>query len=194
MSDEEKNTLMQSLIEYSQETTSSPEEAMAEEKAIRSIFARAKTGKKILDDLATILTGGRSGASAALKFKNDFLEALEATIDKLDPLAYSIAVERDPKNYLLGMLGQIVRNPVNKRKFPFVLANQLNSRKAGKKPIDPERIAMREQWKKMLKDLGYNPAGWKRLSMDEQLKLMMDYYRTHEKPEWLQRIELNIGD
>lgn len=196
MSNEEKNAFMEALIEYSQETTSSPEEAMAEEKAIRSIFARAKDGKKTLDDLATILTGGRSGAPAALKFKNDLLAGIEAAIDKLDPMAYANAINDNPddKDYLLNMLGQIIRNPKTKRKFPYVLANQLNSRKTGKNPIDPERAELREQWKKMLRDLGYNPAGWNRLSMDEQLKLMIDYYKTHEKPEWLQRMEKQIAD
>ena len=194
MSNDEKNALMQSLIKYSQETAASPEEAIAEEKAIRSIFARSKTDKKTLDDLATILTGGRSGSPAALKFKNDFLASIEAAIDKIDPLAYGNAMERNPdnKDYLLDMLGQIVNNPDNKRKFPYVLANQLNSRKAGKNPMDPERIAQREQWKKMLADLGYNPARWNKLPMDQQVQLMIDYYKTHEKPEWLQRMEKQI--
>ena len=53
---------------------------------------------------------------------------------------------------------------------------------------------MREEWKKMLKDLGYNPARWGKLPMEQQLQLMLDYFKTHEKPEWLQRMEKQIAD
>ena len=168
-SDEEVEELMASLIDYANQTAATPADAENEVKAIKAIFSGAKN-KKTYIDLGNIMTGGTSGAPAVKKFINDFDDAIF--------LATKRASGKDGSRQ---SFNQLISSPAGARKLAKVLNNILNARKTGKKPMDPERALRRQDWMKMLKDLGYSPTTWEKLSTDEQLRLMDQYYASHEE-------------
>ena len=168
MTQEEREQLMNELIQYSRETAASPEDAKNEERAIKSVFATAKPGKKTLEDLANMLTGGTSGAPGAINFMLNFEIALKNAIRKVNPDMGNDSIEIE--------LGKVMNDPVMKEKFKKIFPMILNSRKSGKVPMDPERAERRKEWIAMLKKMGYNPTRWADLSTDEQLDLMDKYF------------------
>jgi len=162
LSDDEIEDLKQSLIDYAKSTAKSAEDAENEVKAIRAMFASAKNAKhKTLADLSDVITGGVSGAPAMKKFVDDFDTAIVVATR-----------QASGKDGSRTSFDKLTSTQAGTRKLAKVLSNVLNSRKTGKKPLDPERAMKREEWKKMLKDLGYNPAKWSELSPDEQLELI----------------------
>ena len=167
--DEEIEDLKNSLIEYAKSTAKTDEDLKNELKVINAIFSGAKN-KHTLIDLGNILTGGGHGAPAIKKFVDDFDAAMSIATKKASGKDGSEASFR-----------QLINSPAGRARYIKVLANVLNSRKAGKNPIDPERVERRQDWMKMLKDLGYNPARWDKLSTDEQLRLMDQYYAKQEQ-------------
>ena len=168
MTQEEREQLMNELIQYSRETAASPEDAKNEQRAIKSVFAIAKPGKKTLEDLANMLTGGTSGAPGAINFMLNFEIALKNAIRKVNPDMGNDSIEIE--------LGKVMNDPVMKEKFKKIFPMILNSRKSGKVPMDPERAERRKEWIAMLKKMGYNPTRWADLSTDEQLNLMDKYF------------------
>lgn len=169
LSDDEIEELKQSLIEYAKSTAKSAEDAENEVKAIRAMFASAKNAKhKTLADLSDVITGGVSGAPAMKKFVDDFDTAIVVATR-----------QASGKDGSRASFDKLTSTQAGTRKLAKVLSNVLNSRKTGKKPLDPERAMKREEWKKMLKDLGYNPAKWGELSPEEQLELIDQYQAEH---------------
>lgn len=167
--DEEIENLKNSMIEYVKSTAKSSEDLNNELKVINSIFSGAKN-KKTLIDLGNILTGGGHGAPAIKKFVDDF------------DIAMSVATRKaSGKDGSRESFMKLINSPVGRARYIKVLANVLNSRKTGKNPIDPERAGKRQDWMKMLRDLGYSPARWEQLTTDQQLELMDQYYAKQEQ-------------
>ena len=167
--DEEIEDLKNSMIEYVKSTAKSSEDLNNELKVINSIFSGAKN-KKTLIDLGNTLTGGGHGAPAIKKFVDDF------------DIAMSVATRKaSGKDGSRESFMKLINSPAGRARYIKVLANVLNSRKTGKKPIDPERVGKRQDWMKMLRDLGYNPARWDQLTTDQQLELMDQYYAKQEQ-------------
>ena len=106
-------------------------------------------------DLGNTLTGGGHGAPAIKKFVDDF------------DIAMSVATRKaSGKDGSRESFMKLINSPAGRARYIKVLANVLNSRKTGKNPIDPERVGKRQDWMKMLRDLGYNPARWDQLTTD----------------------------
>jgi len=154
MTDDEIEDLKNSMIKYVKSTAKSSEDLNNELKAINSIFSSAKN-KKTLIDLGNILTGGGHGAPAIKKYVNDFDDAIFLATKRASGIDGSRA-----------SFNKLINNPAGRRRLAKVLSNVLNSRKTGRNPIDPERAERRQDWMKMLKDLGYNPARWEQLTTD----------------------------
>ena len=171
MTDDEVEALKQSLIDDVKTSAASPEDAENEVKFINSVFSGAKN-KKTLIDLGNILTGGGHGAPAIKKYVNDFDDAIFLATKRASGTDGSRA-----------SFNKLINSPAGRRRFAKVLSNVLNSRKTGKNPIDPERAMKRQDWMKMLKDLGYSPARWEQLSTDQQLELMDQYYAKQDNNE-----------
>ena len=167
--DEEIEDLKNSMIEYVKSTAKSSEDLNNELKVINSIFSGAKN-KKTLIDLGNTLTGGGHGAPAIKKFVDDF------------DIAMSVATRKaSGKDGSRESFMKLINSPAGRARYIKVLANVLNSRKTGKNPIDPERVGKRQDWMKMLRDLGYNPVRWDQLTTDQQLELMDQYYAKQEQ-------------
>lgn len=169
--DEDVEDLKNSMIEYAKSTAKNDDEFKKELKAIRAIFAGAKNQKaKTLLDIGDVLTGGDHGAPAIKKFVEDFDAAISIATRKASGVNGSGEQFR-----------KLISTPSGCKRYIKVLANVLNSRKTGRNPIDPERVERRQDWMKMLKDLGYNPARWEQLTTDQQLELMDQYYAKQEQ-------------
>ena len=169
MTDDEIEALKTSLIDDVKTSAASPKDADNEIRFINSVFSGAKNTKTLVD-LGNILTGGGHGAPAIKKYVNDFDDAIFLATKRASGIDGSRA-----------SFNKLINNPAGRRRLAKVLSNVLNSRKTGKNPIDPERAMKRQNWMKMLKDLGYNPARWEQLTTDQQLELMDQYYAKQEQ-------------
>ena len=87
--------------------------------------------------------------------------------------------QKTSRHDTLNTLSEITHNKSLCAKFIKIFSNELNSMKAGRNPTDPERAMRHQDWMKMLKDMGYSPSQWDKLSTDEQIEKMDAYYDTH---------------
>ena len=169
LSPDEQQALMDDLVDEVRKEAPDELTADREEAVIKFMFDKAKKGgKTALKDLG-IAWGGRTPSSVIRMekvFDNAITKAMRDTVGyaELDPVIALAKMSVDPA----------VRN-----KFIKVLSNELNSYKLGKNPIDPERGMRHQDWLKMIRDMGYSPATWDKLSTDEQIALMDKYYETH---------------
>lgn len=163
LSNDERKSLMDELIAEIQSEVDDKQQAANEIMVIKKMFGQDVT----LRDLGSSF--GDRGAPAVKKFVDDIEMAFRIATRKASG---SQSASRSEFN-------KLIANDAMRKRFIKVFANELNARKAGKNPIDPQRLAKHQDWLKMLKDLGYTPAKWDKLSTDEQLKLMDQYDATH---------------
>ena len=168
LTNKERKALMKDLIDEIQAEVKDEAQAANEIMVIKKMFGQDVT----LRDLGAAF-GGR-GAPAIKKFSDDFDTAFTRAVRK---------TTNTPSGGSYAEFKRILGNDAMRAKFIKVLANELNAKKAGKNPIDPERTAKHSDWLKMLKDLGYTPAKWDKLPTDKQLELMDKYYASKETEE-----------
>ena len=157
-----RKKLMKELIDEIQSTTADKAEAAKQIAVVKQMFGRKLT----LRDIGAMWDKGHP---AVLKFMSDFDIAVAQAIKKTTGDA-----DNSPEAFK-----KLVMNDAQFPKFIKLLTQELNAKKTGRNPTDPERAAHREEWLKMVRELGYSPKTWDALPVEKQLELTDKYYASH---------------
>lgn len=169
LSPEEKDEMMKELIDEVRSEAPDKLTADREEAVIKFMFGKTQKGNNIaLKDLG--IAWGDRAPSSIIRLQNVISDVISQAMKKTVGSTVLDPVE---------VLGKMSSDPVVRSKFIKVLSNELNALRLGKNPTDPERGLRHKDWLKMIRDMGYSPTTWDKLSTDRQIELMDKYYETH---------------